>query len=513
MNDFARDKIGCYAVWLLIIVMAAAVRFYAITEPYVWHDEAFSVWISSLSPEAIWFHTGRDVHPPLYYLVLHGWIELFGKTAFSIRTPSAIAGVATVALCVVMVRKWVSYRASIMAGVLLALFPMLVRFSQEARMYALETLFITGATFALACWVERSERYRYGVLYAVLMIAALYTHYYAILAALAHWLYLVILRLHPSIRAGYVTSLPWWCFNLMIVIAYVPWLFSLVDLLVNYSKLKATGATTWMYMGNTYTLPDTVWRFFMLKSDVAVFTPVYWVLPITLVLIAGCLLVVDRTQYKLATLLVLFSFVPMFVLFVVSLIMPAFYERYVMFSAVGLPLILAIGLVGMHREYRVVSAVLFVAVVCVELFGLKLNYSQKGQVGYSESIHEFRFPEVFDYISRHRQEGDIVVVGTGHYYFSGVFYNGGDSGLYLYWPSLNKNGSTRPSGYGAGTLMYDTWDDHTISDLDSMPSSVKRVWWLSVAPSEIHRIQYSGQWREVDARPAGKLDLRLYQAP
>jgi len=55
--------------WLLILLLASMVRFHTISLPYFWTDEAFSALVSVLSPQAIWFHMGHEVHPPLYFLL------------------------------------------------------------------------------------------------------------------------------------------------------------------------------------------------------------------------------------------------------------------------------------------------------------------------------------------------------------------------------------------------------------------------------------------------------------
>lgn len=501
-----------FAIFLLITVLAAGIRFYAITDAYVWYDEAFSVWISALSPEAIWFHTGRDVHPPLYYLLLHCWMEVFGKTPLSIRSLSAIAGTLTVPLGVLMARSVFGSRASLVFGLFLALLPMSVRLSQEARMYAVEAMFLMGATLALIYWMRKSAQYRYCLLYALCMTAALYTHYYAVLAALVHWLYLIVLRVHPSVKAPHVTSTVWWMCNALVAIAYVPWLFSLFDLIRHYAKIEEVGSVAWLAVGNFYTLPDTVWRFFTLLSPQGALRVGYWLVPIAMMVATGWVVFQDRTKYRFSILLTFFSFVPMLVLFCLSLLMPAYLERYVAFSAAGLPLLLTGAIVGLGRTHAAVSALLFFCVIGLELIGLNAIYNQDSEVGYVKSGQAVRMEQVFNYIRDHRQKTDMVVVGGGFFYFSAAFYNGSDKGLYLLDESFGREKLSRPNGYGASTLMLDTWDEHFLVDPDGAPNSARRVWWVTGNPSlDVHH-PYRGKRLAIDYLPAGDLELRLYQA-
>lgn len=501
------------AIGFFIIVLAASVRFYAITDAYVWYDEAFSARISTLPPGAIWFHTGRDVHPPLYYLLLHGWMGWFGSSPFAIRSLSAIAGTLTVGLCMVLIRRTVDYRAALLAGLFLALFPVSVRLSQEARMYALEGLFLVGATVALVYWVGQPKRYIYCLVYAVCMVAALYTHYYAILAVLVHWFYLIALRLHPTVRAPHVTGIVWWGSNALIALAYIPWMFSLVDLLRHYAQIKEAGGVGWLAVGTVYTLPDTLWRFLTLKSSSALSVSAYWLLPLTMVMICGWIVYLDRTKYRLSILLTLFSFLPMLVLFILSLFMPAYLERYVAFSALGLPVLLALAVGGLSKKNGAMAALLFVAVIGLEAVGLRAIYNQQSEMGYLESAEVIRFEKAFDYLSAHRREEDIIVIGGGFFYFSSIFYNRTDQKMYLYDPPVGQPIRSRPSGYGASTLTYEAWDDHHIDDLDNLPAGTSRIWWLTGYSGLDISIPYRGKWPQVDFFPAGELELRLYQRP
>ncbi len=504
---------GRAAAWLLVIVLAVGVRFYDISGAYVSYDEAFSVWISSLSPEAIWFHTGKDVHPPLYYLLLHYWMGLFGTSPVSIRSLSAVAGSVAVVLSVALARRVMNGRAVMISGLFVALFPAWVRLSQEARMYALEGMFLTGALWALISWLKQPERYRYCLLYAAFMVAALYTHYYAVLAALAHWLYLIVLRVHPCIRKRYITAMTWWVCNVLIVIAYVPWLFSLFDLLKNYEKLKAVGGVSWLGRGSIYTIPDTFWLFFTLYSPFKTSVALYALVPLLMLLVVGRVVVKDRTHVRGCTGLALYLFVPMVSLFCLSLFMPAYIERYVAFSAIGFPLLFAIGVASLSRKSIVKAALLLVAVLGMEGVGLAMIYSQQGEMGYGKSHQVVRLQEAVDYINAHRKDTDVVVVGHDFFYFSSVYYNGSDKGMYLYLPSLGYGGSHRPNGYGPSTLMYETWDEHTVSDPAYLPPATQRIWWLTGSSSVAEYPAYPGAWPEVDYLPAGEVEVRLYQRP
>ena len=58
--------------WLLpILVLATLVRFYHLTAAAIRGDEGASLLLSQYSLAGIWEHAAHDVHPPLYFMLLH----------------------------------------------------------------------------------------------------------------------------------------------------------------------------------------------------------------------------------------------------------------------------------------------------------------------------------------------------------------------------------------------------------------------------------------------------------
>jgi Predicted membrane protein len=75
--------------WLLacmaVVGLACMARLYHVTHPVLWLDEAYSVTLAGMPLAQIILHTARDVHPPLYYLLLHFWMDAFGNSLLAVR--------------------------------------------------------------------------------------------------------------------------------------------------------------------------------------------------------------------------------------------------------------------------------------------------------------------------------------------------------------------------------------------------------------------------------------------
>ena len=80
-----------------VVLLAGLLRFWAIDAKTIWLDEAFSIWVAELPlPKLLRFVASVDHHPPLYYLLQHGW--QVALLAFAVRSLPALLGVMTVPL-------------------------------------------------------------------------------------------------------------------------------------------------------------------------------------------------------------------------------------------------------------------------------------------------------------------------------------------------------------------------------------------------------------------------------
>ena len=169
--------------WLsltLIAVLALAVRLVGLGGKSLWVDEADSLYFASQAFPDILSRL-CDPHPPGYYLLLRAFLAC-GHSEFWMRLPSAIAGVLTVPLLAVLGRELgvayglpgLDWRTGALASLLLAVAPLHVWYSQEARMYSLVTfLGVCAVYFALR--FARRRRVIDALAYVIPASAALLT--------------------------------------------------------------------------------------------------------------------------------------------------------------------------------------------------------------------------------------------------------------------------------------------------------------------------------------------------
>ena len=163
---------------LIAVVIGVVTRF--VTASSLWLDEALSVNIASLPLSEIPKALERDGHPPLFYVLLHFWTDLFGTGDVAVRAMSGLFGLLALPLIWVIGRRRGGPLLAWLALAVFAIEPFAVRYSDEARMYSLVMLLVLCG-YVLLDDVLRRDRatwWRY-LLLAVDAAALLYTHYWS----------------------------------------------------------------------------------------------------------------------------------------------------------------------------------------------------------------------------------------------------------------------------------------------------------------------------------------------
>lgn len=173
---WARDR-----QWWLVAALtlaAGALRFAALGAKSLWLDEAFSLWMARQPLiELLAWSVRIDHHPPFYYMLLRAWLGLFGEGIGAARALSALLSTLTVPVYYAAGVRLVGRRTALWATLLLVVAPFHLRYAQEARMYALLTLMVTGLLVCLGGVLQMSPARRWawwGL--AICQAAAMLTH-------------------------------------------------------------------------------------------------------------------------------------------------------------------------------------------------------------------------------------------------------------------------------------------------------------------------------------------------
>jgi len=132
-------RISRVVLLLVLALLAFTLYIFRLDHQSLWYDEGFSVYLAEMSLGEVTARTASDIHPPLYYFLLHLWMLVSGSTEFALRFLSLIFGVLTVPLIYVVGRRLLGDAAGRLASGFIAISPLFLWYSQEARMYTLVT--------------------------------------------------------------------------------------------------------------------------------------------------------------------------------------------------------------------------------------------------------------------------------------------------------------------------------------------------------------------------------------
>jgi mannosyltransferase len=195
MNDTSpRRRWTTTAVLIGVVLVGFLVRAWRVTLPGLTSDEAFSWRLTRHPLGEMLGRAALDVHPPLYYLVLDGWLSLFGDGPAALRGLSVLAGLLVVPLAFLLVLETARLddggqgrcAAGMLAASMIALHATQVMQSRNARMYALGTALATASAWLLLrAHLSTGRRYAWWALWGLAAAAAVGTHYYLAFTVLA----------------------------------------------------------------------------------------------------------------------------------------------------------------------------------------------------------------------------------------------------------------------------------------------------------------------------------------
>jgi mannosyltransferase len=182
-------------LWALgaLTALGIAVRFATLGVQSYHHDEVITV--ARVIPGSF-SHMLNEVrlsesNPPLYYVLAWGWAKAFGSGEVAMRSLTSIFGAATIPVAYAIGRELASRRAGLIAAALVAVNPMLIWYSQEARSYSLLVFF---AALSLLFFIRalRSGSGRDLALWALASSFALCSHYFAVFPVAIEALWLMV---------------------------------------------------------------------------------------------------------------------------------------------------------------------------------------------------------------------------------------------------------------------------------------------------------------------------------
>jgi mannosyltransferase len=322
----------------IVTVVALALGLVRLGSPSFWVDESFTA--RALTEWSIW-QWAQGYHF-LYYVLLRPWIAVVGTSETALRFPSVLGAAAAAALLVVLGRKLFDRRVALVAGLLLAASPFVVKWSQQARGY---TILLALSILAMLMLVRALERGRQidWALYGLTLSALFVWHPVG---------GLVVVPAHVALayqRRGRLLPHALLAVVLVAVIG-VPWAAQIA--------MRSTGegvAMNWLTFPSTRTIVETI----LAVSGAAGLG--------ILLAVIGLIALRRAGEGETAWWLGIWAVSPFVVALLVSTFRPIYLDRYLIVAAPAFALLGGIAIMGVASRWRVALASVVVIATAVGL--------------------------------------------------------------------------------------------------------------------------------------------------
>ena len=421
-----------------IAALALAVRLPHLTDRSLWYDESSSWQTSKFVFSDMARSVRLNVHLPLYYTMLKGWMAICGESVGSLRGFSIFFGLLTVIFMGMFANEL--YRASSIVdeseasqrwfarvvALLVALSPFQAFLSIEARMYSLGTMFASLGAWLLLRSLRDAANLRYWSLFAVSCVGLLYTHHYGLFTVVGWFLFLGLYAAWLTLR-GNRSEARFVVFNASKIGAFVATVY-LPGLILLQMQVHRVQQDYW--------IPPMTWRIFS-GTFSQFLLPTYgfdlqtggWV--VFSIFVLACLIVAVHGRRGDALVLAS-SIEPLVFAAAISIIQPVWHHRYFVFAHLFLLTALVLSVWKLTRSLPSIRILIVTSVIMI-LFLANVKYWN-----YFDVTNKTGIKGVVETILIHNRDGEMIITFDHHQYFPLKFYAGDQVRVRLVTPDANS---------------------------------------------------------------------------
>jgi 4-amino-4-deoxy-L-arabinose transferase-like glycosyltransferase len=465
-------RVSWFTALCLIILAAFILRVFRLDFQSLWYDEAFSVYLAHFDLASITARTAADIQPPLYYYLLNLWIALAGDSEFAVRFLSLFFGVLTIPLLYVTARQLSNQTAALIAALLATLSPLYIWYSQEARMYTLITFLLLLSSYALLRGIEgtrgnsgepRGTQRKWWVVFAIVNIVAVYTHYFAFVVIAFQVLFTVYALLFTSSRSRITHYASRFALSILAIIsAFLPWTPFVItrfgqDASYWRGALKLDEALRHILIN--FVVGESVFE--NIGQSIAVGWLGVLVIGLLALAIRSSKSKIQNSNHPI-TFLLLYLIVPLALLLFLFSRNPKFNARYLMIASPAFFLLLAAGLANISRtlaphasvgvtQYAMSNTLYFI------LFAFLLSTSAYADYNayFDPAFTKASFRDVARYIEKHIAPDEAIILTSGHMFPVFNYYYHGDAPT-IRLPDEPTLNAERVLGYDTASVLNQT---------------------------------------------------------
>lgn len=403
-KDFARPialqkKAAWPAVITFMLIMAAVARFFLMDES-LRLDEAQSLWQTDRSLSGVMRVVARDVHMPLYHVLLFGWQKIFGNQVAAVRIFSLIFSLAAIPAIYLLGKKFFTRPVALYASGLAALSPFLNWYGNEIRMYSLFVFLSVWNHYAFLSLFDAGEKERPEAArpraawagYIVTLFLGVYTHYFFWLIFFSQMAFFLLYRRNFPAKAFQkfaAAALG----ALFFILPWVYWVWHIGE---------AGNSQPLLFKPGTLDLFNALFAYFFGFHSTFINAMMLASWPIVVLLLFFGLQK-NKTVPKAAVYFLMSAALPLLAAFSVSFIRPVFAARYLIFVVPSLYLFIS----WLFSTYSRKMEFGFKALVAALMAVMLVSQSRGSNVPVKEN-----YQAASDLVTKYASASDIVAVSA-----------------------------------------------------------------------------------------------------
>lgn len=436
MNRFMvfidRRKTVLFVAALLLLNFLLKYMFLASND--IANDEPFSIFHAQMPFRHIIVVLQTGNNPPLYELLLHFWIKLFGISAYSVRFPSLIFGVLTAPVIFYLANRHFNFSTGVLASLLFTLATPHTYYAHEARGYTLFILLTAMSVMFLLNYMAANKS-RTLVWLCITDILLIYTHYFGFFVLLTQLLALPLFYKKLHHKKAVVAAIS------VVLLSFIPMVASFTMQLY-YSVSRGTWVSP--------PLPGQYYGFLNIFLNNRISSLIFiGLLIITFVLFirksSNFKHLLQEPLFKNLVFIFLCFFVPYTLMFLLSFKAPMFIERYVIYNSVFFYIFLAalLCLPAVNKKLKILAIVVMV-------LSMAATYNPR-------PANNRDIKNAVAYVKAHKSANTLVMVCPDYFYLTFAYhYNPGFFKVYNNTQGLLQSDMVFPvRTYGdAATVLW-----------------------------------------------------------
>jgi hypothetical protein len=395
-----------YIIVLLLFFISIISKIFFLTDRNIYGDEPFTIFKAQESiSDIINIVKNGEPNPPLFMILVHMWIKLFGLSTFNLRILPLLFNSLTVIFIYLFGSKYIKNKfVGIIAALIFLLSMRHFFFATEVRTYSLMSLCAAASLYYYFMLSTEPKNKIYFIGLFIFNLILIYCHYFSVFILINQFIFLIFfiknINFIKIIFLNYI----------FLVISYIPMLK------IIYEQFIISKKVTWLLP------PET--RFYKLFIDYLLNDKIITLISIIIFLLSIAILIYlfffKKNKYALQNvslkkyfIIFLWFIIPYTLMFFISYKVSMFLDRYILFNSIALYISIALSLGVLFLIYKPLG--IGISILFLLLFSCYLHPFSK----------DYTYREVkkaVEYVSANMNDSTIAIIYPQWEYFGFTYY-------------------------------------------------------------------------------------------